>query len=400
MKMKKMILIALVLIALFAFVEIAHAEETCNDNSDSNSSLLVVGQNLTCIGNCTFKNTIVVNNTDNTGDIRNDLYGTANHSSPKDMILNSLENSSSPSVQSTQESPIKSICYDPALEQYFHTVSDQPPAEFIAYLKGLGYDDEAHIDTIWSICLQERLDSTQAYINNQSGIWSQDLVGGGVQQEDIVSIFQAAIEWLEGKGDSVYSQAKNLGMILDSYFANKRDVWILNNKINQLQMRVEALERTMETVAPEAYCKGKLDVMNEYNLTGVKCGANSTLYWNAKKAGFDNYDTIAYRTCDESWICTSWSDCINGIQSRKCVDKNDCGSFDNKPLEYRNCIVEQKEVKSTVAEKPKVEAPTKQVLSNNYLSKNNLSILIVAVAVVSLALGFYNPKNEKLINKQ
>jgi len=318
---------------------------------------------------------------------QNDVYGTTTASGPRDMILDEIARGYGNPVNISNDSQIKDICSDSYLQQYLGQVSVLPPIDFINYLKGLGYDDEDHISFIWNICQQD-------YINQHQGQWSQDLVGGGIQQGDLVSIFQAAIDWLNGKGDSVYSQAKNLGMVLDSYFASKRDVWILLNKINQLEIRVEALERTMENISADAYCQGKLEVMNEYNLTGVKCGANSTLYWNAKKAGFDNYDTIAYRTCDEDWACTSWSDCINGIQSRKCVDKNDCGSFDSRPSESRNCIaLEQKEVKSTIAEKPKIETLTKQVLSNNYLSKNNLSILIVTVALISLALGFYkNPK--------
>ena len=35
-------------------------------------------------------------------------------------------------------------------------------------------------------------------------------------------------------------------MILESYFASDRDVWILSNRIKQLELRTEALERTIE----------------------------------------------------------------------------------------------------------------------------------------------------------
>jgi hypothetical protein len=93
----------------------------------------------------------------------------------------------------------------------------------------------------------------------------------------------------------------------------------------------------MEQVAPAAYCQGKLDLMKEYNLTGVKCGVNSTTYWNAGKSGFDGYDIITYTDCTQEWRCSEWSSCYNGLQSRACSDKNGCGSFEMMPDTSREC---------------------------------------------------------------
>jgi PGF-pre-PGF domain-containing protein len=45
--------------------------------------------------------------------------------------------------------------------------------------------------------------------------------------------------------------------------------------------------------------------------------------------------------CTEDWICTEWSECIEGKQTRICKDKNECGTTQNKPEEERSCEVEK-----------------------------------------------------------
>jgi len=49
-------------------------------------------------------------------------------------------------------------------------------------------------------------------------------------------------------------------------------------RINDLQFRVEALEYSMDEIASEAYCRGKLQVMMDYGLEGVRC--DDTTYFN------------------------------------------------------------------------------------------------------------------------
>jgi len=41
--------------------------------------------------------------------------------------------------------------------------------------------------------------------------------------------------------------------------------------------------------------------------------------------------------CTPSWTCTDWSSCINGKQTRVCVDKNNCGTVTGKPDEEMSC---------------------------------------------------------------
>jgi hypothetical protein len=43
--------------------------------------------------------------------------------------------------------------------------------------------------------------------------------------------------------------------------------------------------------------------------------------------------------CEESWTCTDWSECVDGIKTRICIDLNSCGTTDLKPAEEMNCTV-------------------------------------------------------------
>jgi hypothetical protein len=43
--------------------------------------------------------------------------------------------------------------------------------------------------------------------------------------------------------------------------------------------------------------------------------------------------------CQENWSCTAWTDCAQNIQTRVCNDQNVCGTTANKPLETIDCAV-------------------------------------------------------------
>jgi len=54
-----------------------------------------------------------------------------------------------------------------------------------------------------------------------------------------------------------------------------------------------------------------------------------------------NNMALTYESCTESWNCSSWSNCLNENQTRICLDLNECGSLDNKPIEIQNCTIEE-----------------------------------------------------------
>ncbi|GAI76589.1 unnamed protein product, partial [marine sediment metagenome] len=43
--------------------------------------------------------------------------------------------------------------------------------------------------------------------------------------------------------------------------------------------------------------------------------------------------------CKEKWECLEWSGCIDGTQTRNCVDKNNCGTEISKPAESEECAL-------------------------------------------------------------
>jgi len=45
-------------------------------------------------------------------------------------------------------------------------------------------------------------------------------------------------------------------------------------------------------------------------------------------------------TCRESWSCTQWSVCDNGMTTRACKDVNNCGTTKQKPQESQPCAPE------------------------------------------------------------
>ena len=48
--------------------------------------------------------------------------------------------------------------------------------------------------------------------------------------------------------------------------------------------------------------------------------------------------TFFYRTCEENWVCSSWSPCNPvGIQTRTCDDIANCGTIKNKPTITQKC---------------------------------------------------------------
>jgi len=42
-------------------------------------------------------------------------------------------------------------------------------------------------------------------------------------------------------------------------------------------------------------------------------------------------------SCNENWVCDSWSGCTNNFQTRNCIDINKCDSKSYKPIEFQTC---------------------------------------------------------------
>jgi uncharacterized protein YoxC len=226
------------------------------------------------VGNLT-QNVNTIDNNLNT--IFTDVYGSS-PSSP-DHFLDGAENATT--------IPMVDYCSDPKLNQYFTTFSSIPPAEFKEYMKSFGYDDEAHINMIWTICQEKRLNSMNSYINDKDNTWSSDT---GIYFSDVVNLIRGAVNWLLGINTSPTSDQENVATTLDSYFASDNDISYLLLRTQDLHFRVAALEKTMDEIASEAYCQGKLDVLREYGLEQVSCG--NVTYHNHMKNPITGEDMV------------------------------------------------------------------------------------------------------------
>lgn len=81
-----------------------------------------------------------------------------------------------------------------------------------------------------------------------------------------------------------------------------------------------------------------LSVITYYLIKGKVLSSDdnldSSLGSNKKQQIEDAQDS---KPCLNNWQCTSWSDCLDGSQSRTCKDTNNCGNANNMPDLYRNC---------------------------------------------------------------
>jgi len=93
-------------------------------------------------------------------------------------------------------------------------------------------------------------------------------------------------------GTEYHPAGENIFTSLNSVFVNRAEGQVINDKLDNLNMRVLTLERTMEKVNATAYCEGKMSVLKEYNLSWVKCGTNSTYYYNVDPKQFGGNDII------------------------------------------------------------------------------------------------------------
>ncbi|MEM5855714.1 MAG: NosD domain-containing protein [Candidatus Aenigmatarchaeota archaeon] len=81
-------------------------------------------------------------------------------------------------------------------------------------------------------------------------------------------------------------------------------------------------EKSKQT-CPYECCIGEAEYYDKACTSGYKC---------------ENHACIPIVTpCTEDWVCSEWTACIGGKQTRVCMDRNRCGTVANKPEEERIC---------------------------------------------------------------
>lgn len=80
------------------------------------------------------------------------------------------------------------------------------------------------------------------------------------------------------------------------------------------------------------------DMSREYSLTW-NYSEKWTSFTNFNLTEYANESFLLYgsNACLESWDCSAWGSCVNDLQTRTCIDYNNCGSTNFKPVESRAC---------------------------------------------------------------
>ncbi len=72
----------------------------------------------------------------------------------------------------------------------------------------------------------------------------------------------------------------------------------------------------------------------------TKCGTNlqqNRSCIDTKGCSPKKYENRSCTPCYESWICTAWSECYLGKNTRMCYDERNCGTEDFKPAREKSC---------------------------------------------------------------
>lgn len=90
-------------------------------------------------------------------------------------------------------------------------------------------------------------------------------------------------------------------------------------------------------------CNGNDEILimcNGSSTNGYTCTDIGAQY---KVEGLKHSAVVEPSSCQESWSCTSWSECDDEEQERVCKDSNSCGTNFNKPSEERSCKEDEKD---------------------------------------------------------
>ncbi len=122
------------------------------------------------------------------------------------------------------------------------------------------------------------------------------------------------------------------------------------------------------------------DSLNKYKVTGLKHSGIVQLDYTqpvsqqsslssgssiSSTAGGGGSDTA----CKSYWNCSDWTDCVNELRSRKCIDTDKCYFPSKKPAESEKCVTENKNIYDKKNIDLKFNNGTRQIIINNQISK-------------------------------
>ncbi|MEM7825741.1 MAG: hypothetical protein QW412_02695 [Candidatus Aenigmatarchaeota archaeon] len=124
---------------------------------------------------------------------------------------------------------------------------------------------------------------------------------------------------------------------------------------------------------------------------GVSGGSSDRTTTSTGSTEVKNQTVSQQQVCQEKWVCSEWSECINGTQTRTCVDQSNCGTNNNEPFSSQPCSSEERrEEKSSqiVSEITGFFA----LLSNPVYA---LSFVLIMIIILVMILTFILSKRRK-----
>jgi cysteine-rich repeat protein len=95
-------------------------------------------------------------------------------------------------------------------------------------------------------------------------------------------------------------------------------------------------------------------------------------------------ESVDCDACDESWVCSLWSQCIGGQQTRTCTDEHACGTSRTTPAKTRTCTIPS-QTRDTPSPPPFVAPPsTPPVVQQPSFMKKFKVPIIVGSSIISL----------------
>lgn len=104
-----------------------------------------------------------------------------------------------------------------------------------------------------------------------------------------------------------------------------------------------------------------------------------------------NGETIS-AVCTSDWVCSEWTECVNGFQNRRCVDVNQCGNTEDRPAQQQTCESEPE---------PQQEAWYSNLFTGAFIGAEGAGAWIwagIALLVIAGLLGaglYAKKKNQK-----
>jgi hypothetical protein len=149
-----------------------------------------------------------------------------------------------------------------------------------------------------------------------------------------VSTTNASSVWfsLDGGSNVVYN-----GTISKTLSEGAHSVTVYANDTQHVISKTVSFSILLpEPVCGDGVCNGAEVCAN----CVLDCGAC------ASDSESDSID-LSDSSCTPDWQCGSWSECVDGKQSRTCADVNDCGSAEGMPDGTQSCVVVTQPVNTT-----------------------------------------------------